>query len=538
MRILVRKEEEVLADLSFEDEEITVGSQPNTTIHLPDEQVAGRHALIALDGTGNWVVHKLDPDWPIIVNRDNLEESRILENADSICIHIYELKIFLSHDLDRQVVEDTRVSTEELARIKQFPLPQGSVVKRHFDPLHMPKEELERIARIAVDLAGCRDMHELLDAALSMLLDAFNARMAWIGIRRKPEGELDVVGGREPTGQAAPANELIELLQYRCLERAQHICVRKVRDVNQVGSALAVPLTTPAGVLGLAYVDRPPRTRRFQIPDLDLLSALSCHVAAKLDAIVAERIHRSAQVSSTEVSVVHAIQAQLDPRSSPSWKHIQLAAYSRSGQEHPGDVYDIMEHPDTGMSAIMLGHVNATGASLALAMARLHSVFRVGYLHTDPPHALARALNWLVYNEKDPSTVDALFLVLEPNSGRFRFTRCGRIGGFIVNARGEPRRVEGPDGPSVGRIPNYEYISKVEQLLPGETMALYTRGVASATNAEGERFTEKRFIESVCDGFGQPPSATIQDLSYELTTFFADGKHADDITIIMLHRTE
>lgn len=314
MRILVRKDEEVLADLSFEDEEITVGSQPSTTIHLPDEHVAGRHALIAPDGNGNWVVHKLDPEWPITINRENIEESRVLENSDSIFIHVYELKIFLSHDLDRQVVEDTRLSTDELARIKQFPLPQGSVVKRHFDPLHMPKEDLERIARIAVDLSGCRDIHELLDATLTMLLDAFNARMAWIGIRRKPQGELDVVGGRVPSGQAAAANELIERLQYRCLERAQHICVRKVRDVNQVGSALAVPLTTPAGVLGMAYVDRAPRNRRFQIPDLDLLSALSCHVAAKLDAIVAERIHRNAQVSSTEVNVVHAIQAQLDPQ--------------------------------------------------------------------------------------------------------------------------------------------------------------------------------------------------------------------------------
>ena len=44
------------------------------------------------------------------------------------------------------------------------------------------------------------------------------------------------------------------------------------------------------------------------------------------------------------------------------------------------------------------------------------------------------------------------------------------------------------------------------------------------------------FIELICDGFGQSPAATIQDVTYELTTFFENGRHPDDITITLLHR--
>jgi serine phosphatase RsbU (regulator of sigma subunit) len=58
--------------------------------------------------------------------------------------------------------------------------------------------------------------------------------------------------------------------------------------------------------------------------------------------------------------------------------------------------------------------------------------------------------------------------------------------------------------------------------------------VATATNAEGERFGEKRFIELVCDGFCQAPATTIQDISHELNNFFAEGKHPDDISIVLL----
>ncbi|MCL2329744.1 MAG: SpoIIE family protein phosphatase, partial [Phycisphaerae bacterium] len=57
----------------------------------------------------------------------------------------------------------------------------------------------------------------------------------------------------------------------------------------------------------------------------------------------------------------------------------------------------------------------------------------------------------------------------------------------------------------------------------------------SATDGTGERFGEKRFIEAVCNGFGENPSHILQDVTNELTTFFASGRHPDDISILLLH---
>jgi serine phosphatase RsbU (regulator of sigma subunit) len=286
----------------------------------------------------------------------------------------------------------------------------------------------------------------------------------------------------------------------------------------------------------MAYVDRRQKGARFRTSDLDLLSVVGAHLSAKLEAVLAGHEQRTLELSSTEISVVHAIQEHLDPKTSPPFENLRLAAYSRSGQENPGDVYDIMKHPDTQITALLLGHVNATGALLALSMARLHSTFRVGFLHNDPPHALARALNWLMYDERDPSTVDAVFLAVHPQSGRFKYARAGKVGAFIVNADGQPRALQSADAPAIGQVRNFEYVSYMEQLAPGETLALYTRGTASCTNADGQRFGEHRFITLVCDGLGQPPATTLQDVTTELTAFFEDGRHPDDISIVLLHR--
>lgn len=539
MRVLVKEGETVLSDLSFEDEQVIIGSEPLCNIHIPDYRVSGRNGRMALDD-GEWVVESLDYSNPIRVNNHILTEQVKLQNGDEITLHGYLLKVYLDADLDRShseksIREDLQLSTEELARIKQFPLPPGSVVKRSFDPLTLPMSDLARNSRVTIELAGCPDIHELMDVSLNLLLKVFAAKSAWFGMRRRPEGELEVIASRLPSGQSSGDNPIIELLRYRCLERLQYICIRKVRDQADIGSAMAVPLPAEAGTLGMIYVDRAIRAKRFQIPDLDLLSLIASQIAAKLDLILHQRQQRSAAVSTTEVSVVHAIQAKLDPKSVPSFKNFQLAAYSRSGQERPGDIYDIMKHPDSEIAGFLLGHVNGTGAGLALSIARLHSTFRVGFLHNDPPHALARMLNWLTYDEKDPSPVDAICMLIDRLTGKIKFCRAGKIGAFIVNARGEPRSAQGPDAPPIGQVRNFEYTSKSEQLAPGETLALYSRGVATATNAQGERFGEKRFIELVCDGYCQPPATTIQDISHELNGFFENGKHPDDITIVLLN---
>lgn len=536
MRILVKENESVIADLSFEDEDVYVGSQTDCGLHLADLRVAARQALISQATDGTWYLENLDLGNQVLLNNHAAIQRTRLQNDDEICLFDYTLKVYLDAGLEQHVVEDSRLNTEELVKIREYPLPAGSVVKRSFDQITLPQSQMQHLARRFGEIYQVRDIHELLDASLSLLLEEFHARSAWVGIRLKTQGELEVQAGRLASGQSAGLNPIIDLLRYRCVERGQHVCIRKVRDTAEINSAMAVPLHTADGVLGMLYVDRRPGTRRFQIPDLDVLTILGSYVSTRLDAIVCQRHQRSSEILSTEISVIHAIQAQLDPKNAPSGSALRLAAYTRSGQENPGDVYDIMKHPDTEITSFLLGHVNGTGALLGLSMARLHATFRVAMLHSDPPHAFARQLNWLMYDEKDPTTVDAICLVAQPSTGKLRFCRSGKIGAFIVTPQGEPRAMTIPDAPTLGAVRNYEYVTSNDTLAPGETLVLYTRGVSTASNAEGERFREMRFIQLACDGFGQSPSTTLQDITDELSGFFAGGRHPDDITIILIAR--
>ncbi len=432
--------------------------------------------------------------------------------------------------------EEPRLGVEELAKIKKYPLPPGSAVKRHFDTTQLKTPQLESLAKANVPLAASRDIHELVENALDHLLELFSARGVWIGLRRKPEGELDVIGGKLSTGKVFESTPIVEHLLYRCLERTQHICIRRVRDQKDIGSAMAVPLAVGQKTIGMVYVDRRPKVKRFQFPELELLTALATQIAAKAEIVFSGMIKRSAEMSSAELDLIRGIQAQLDPKSIPNWRNLQLAVYTRSGQEAPGDVYDIMKHPDSEITYFLVGHIHADGGSLAYSMSRLQASFRLAMLHNDPPHAFARTLNWLIKEARDPTTLDLICLQLNPQNGHIKFARGGKIGGFIVNEQGQARALKHASEQRIGQVANFQYNSHVDVLNTGESLVLYSRGVTNVFNADNERFGEVRFIELICDGFGQPPATTMQDLTDEVTAFLEHGRQPEDITVLMLNR--
>ncbi len=539
MQVRLTKDEAVLTELNFDDErEIYIGTDADCAIQLPDEQPGDRIAVIAPTGDGSWHIENLDSQTPIQLNGHSLTEQAPLNDGDAVQMGDYVVQIALTHTVEDQATEESRLGVEELAKIRRFPLPVGSIVKRSFEGVTVNREKLDKASEMGLAIARCRDIHELVDTCLGLLTTHFDARVSWIGMRRKSHGELEVIGGRLPSGGSCGSTPLVELLLYRCCERGQHVCIRKVRDQAEIGSAMAVPISAGQNIFGMLYVDRATRVRRFQIPELDVLTAFASTVATKAKALLTDMAEREQAISDSEISVVQKLQTLLDPKDAPVIKGFKFAAYSRSGQEMPGDVYDVMRRPDTQLTAMVLGHVRQQGAALALSMARLQATFRVAMLHNDPPHAFARAMNWILHEHEDSSIIDMMCILIDGPSGKINYVRAGKIGAFVVDPAGQPRKLPTADGPSLGASPDYQYASNIDQLAPGETLAVYTRGVATALNAEGQRFGETHFIELICDGFGQPPSATTQDLSDEMAHFLKHGSHPHDMTVLLLHRRQ
>ncbi|MBN1489406.1 MAG: SpoIIE family protein phosphatase [Phycisphaerae bacterium] len=537
MRVVAKEKDGnvIVFDRSFEDEAVYVGSQPGCSVHLSDVSVAPHQLLISPEEDGSWSLESLDTGHEVRVGGAPLVAPRKLSDGDEIDLPNHVLTVYVSADLQTARAEDERLSPTDLAEIKKFPLPAGSLVKRPTDPLHLQPARMSRLAQVGLEVGRCRDVYELVEVALTHLLQGFRGRCAWVGMRHQASGDFEAVGGRYASGESCDAPTLATYLRYRCLERSQTILVRRADD-NVIGSALAAPVKTSLGNLGMLYVDVRKGGKRFGTADLDAFAVMVSQIGHQLDAVLNERLRQSARVSSTELQSIQRIQEQLDPAGMPMLAKFEIAAFSMAGQESSGDVYDAGKVPGTEIGALLIAHAHAEGALLPAIMTQLHASFRLAMLHGYLPHVFLRAANHLLYGPEQSRYVGCFVVMVDSATGLIRHCRAGRIGALIINARGEPRPFGAIDMPALGIQKGFEYTTSEDRIEAGETIAFYTRGVTTAIGASGDRFREKRLINCLCDSFSQSASTTIDDLKADIDTFLDGGVHPDDMTVMLLHR--
>jgi len=536
MRLIVLQNDAMIADVICGLEAVYVGSREGCRIQLNDPRIAAQQAVIYPGADGNWQMEQMDTACEIRLNGAIVPSRAELTTGDEIEILEYKIRVYPEYEEKTSPRTAVGTSRAALERFAQSRLPPGAILKKVGDPITLTPPALEAIARASQAVSGCPTVEELMDAVLRSLLSGFAAQRAWIGIRRLEYGAMEYEEGRLLTGQTSDLPELGHDLKARVLDRAQFVLVPRVSREEPI-SVLAGPLIGPEGKLGMVYLDSGDSGRRYETADLDNL-IVQLHVFAhQLDSIFKVTARNRAALIDGQVSVAHEIQARLTPRKLPQWEdQLVFGAFREPGRERSSDIYDVVRLSNN-LAAIMVAHTSATGALPSLLMVQAVTAFRSAVMHQDHAGICLRMLNWMLYDGQKDHPLDCFVGVIDPSSGLLRYALGGHLGAYIIGQRGEPRVLGGAEPlPPLGIGKNTVYPLLSEQLEPGETLALFTPGVVTAKNRREEVFGEERFVNILCDGFGQLASAMLKEMLTDLRNFTEGGYQPDDITVVLAHR--
>jgi hypothetical protein len=518
-------------ELEFRNSPVTIGSGSDNLIQLPDINVAAHHATLQPMGD-HWLYEPTTRDGDTKINGEVVGDKTEVHDGDLIEVSHFSIKVTLDAEVQFELPDPAKV--DELAKIRQYPLPPRSEVRRADADIGLKAARQKVLAGFAAKLRDCRDLAAVLEATVAMLHKELSARVAWMGVRKEPSGPLEFIDSRSEQGTRIDEPPNFETFIYRCLTRQQFISIPRTGD-GETQSVIALPLLSNGGAIGLIYADTRRRTRVFDLADLDFVTMVALLVTPLVEAVLHEPLGKAEGVGGEALSWVHEVRAKLDPQQLPQWPGLGVAAYSRPGTDSAGDVYDVMKLPN-GLAAFLVGHVTAAPVRIVQVVAQLRGAFRVAGLHADPPHVQLKAMNWLLFDEDDPCRVDMAVVLVNPKSGAAEVASAGKIGVLVIDAKGAPRKVVNTQTPAVGTTKNHDYAGGSVRLHEGETLALFTRGWTTVCNETGKALGEGKFVETLCDGFGQSAGAAISELISDLTAFLKKGRVPDDITLLLVHR--
>jgi phosphoserine phosphatase RsbU/P len=199
-----------------------------------------------------------------------------------------------------------------------------------------------------------------------------------------------------------------------------------------------------------------------------------------------------------------------------------------------GDYCDVLPL-EGGGGLFMLGDVSGKGVAASMLMAQLHAIFRSLSLATASVTELVGKANRLFCQGNPTCHFATLVCGHLDQEGNVEMCNAGHCPPLLVS-RGEVKPIESMGLP-VGVVCDGEYPSKSRGVAPGDSLVLYTDGLSEAFNPARELYGTKRVAELVARHAALSAKGLLAAMLEDVAEFQAGQARTDDLTIMILHRT-
>ena len=250
---------------------------------------------------------------------------------------------------------------------------------------------------------------------------------------------------------------------------------------------------------------------------------------------LAERLDTERRAAQ-EIEIAKQVQARLFPQSQPPLKTLEYAGLCMQARKVGGDYYDFLNLGGDRLGFV-IGDISGKGIAAALLMANLQANLRSQCaIALDQPQRLLCSVNQLFCdNTPDGSFATLFFAEYDDTASRLRYANCGHLPALLLHSDDTVERLEAT-ATVLGIFKDWNCEIGECQLLPGDTLALYTDGITESYNADDEQFGEQRLIEALERHRELPSQAALAAIVDEVRRFSPHEQHDDITLIIAKHR--
>ncbi len=251
-----------------------------------------------------------------------------------------------------------------------------------------------------------------------------------------------------------------------------------------------------------------------------------------------------------EISTGAEIQSQLLPDYCPNIHGIDLAAHCRPALQLGGDYYDFMclktnisdKRKAKSRWALVIGDVMGKGIPAGLLMTMLRGMLRAEVLTGLPPDRILYDLNQLAINDLDQSHrfVTLFYSDYDPRTKKLRFANAAHNPPLLWKSSEQKIIKLDAEGFVIGIQKDAEYHCGEIKLYENDLVLYYTDGVIDTSNSLGERFDERRLINTLTKLCKQSYTSQeiLNKIFKKLDDFTGKNRHLeDDASIVIFQLT-
>ncbi len=222
----------------------------------------------------------------------------------------------------------------------------------------------------------------------------------------------------------------------------------------------------------------------------------------------AQQLEKAHDTIRHEVQKIGDIQRALLPSALPDVHGCTVAATYDTFDQAGGDYYNVhplgisglLEGEHDGRWGMMVADVSGHGPAAAVVMAMLQAILMCLPVENQDSATVCEFLNRHLCTKRiDQTFVTAFVIGYDPQDGRLWYARAGHPPAMVRRLHGKPGgeteveiiTLDAVGGVPLGILEDATYDNADFQLQPGDTVVMYTDGIAEARSPDGKFFGEE-----------------------------------------------
>ena len=240
-----------------------------------------------------------------------------------------------------------------------------------------------------------------------------------------------------------------------------------------------------------------------------------------------------------ELNVATQIQADMLPRIFPAFperSEFDIYASMTPAKEVGGDFYDFFLVDDDHL-AMVIADVSGKGVPAALFMVIAKTLLKnAAQTGLSPKAVLEKVNNQLCENNEAEMFVTVWLGVFEISTGRLIAANAGHEYPAIKRADSRFELFKDKHGFVLAGMENARYREYELVLGEGDTLFVYTDGVAEATDTTNTLYGTDRMLNALNNSQNAAPEGLLRDVKQDINHFVGDAPQFDDITMLAIQR--
>jgi serine phosphatase RsbU (regulator of sigma subunit) len=304
----------------------------------------------------------------------------------------------------------------------------------------------------------------------------------------------------------------------------------------RIRSMIIAPLLDSDGEpIGAIQIDTAQQKGGFEQKDLEILIAVANQAGIAIEnAQLHERMVQQRLVEQ-DLELARQVQLAFLPKQLPNIPGYSFFKYYNPAQQIGGDYFDFLDL-DENRLAIVLADVVGHGVAAAMFMAKLSAETRFAFGSIMDPRKAMAHLNDRITALEAERFITMSAIVLDKATHRATIVIAGHMPPIMFAKDGvitEPGSEIG--GPPLGIMSDIEFEAYETELLPGESLTMYTDGIFEAPNSRGEQYSITRVREGIQQANGDVRLAGEQLIS-SVRQHITGCEQEDDMCLVILGR--